>query len=168
MRVRPGVAADLPLLAAVERSAARRFAGTHMDWVVDAPVTPLDRLQQALERRLFWVAAAEDEDRPVGFLMASEISSDLFIEEVSVALEWQGNGLGRGLLQAAVLAARERGLAGVTLTTDRILAWNAPFYRRFGFMLLDPPSTALRARLADEAAHGLDPARRCAMRLALA
>ncbi|WP_027132667.1 GNAT family N-acetyltransferase [Geminicoccus roseus] len=164
--VRPGSAADLPELAAVERSAARRFAGTHMAWVVEAPVTAPDRLRQALDERLLWVATVGS--RPAGFLMASELAGDLFVEEVSVALDRQGQGLGRRLLEAAVQAARARGLAGVALTTDRTIAWNAPFYRRFGFRLLDAPPPALQARLAGEADHGLDPARRCAMRLALA
>ncbi|WZB66012.1 hypothetical protein WJ971_27115 [Achromobacter xylosoxidans] len=58
----------------------------------------------------------------------------------------------------------------MALTTDRELPWNAPFYQRQGFVEVPAPQLgpALRARLEAEAAAGFDPARRCAMRYALA
>jgi GNAT superfamily N-acetyltransferase len=163
VRVRPADAADLPKLAAVERSAARRFAGTHMAFAVDAPTSAPERLRAALARGHLWVAA--DGERVAGFLMAAPQGGDLFVEEVSVALEEQGRGIGTRLLQAAAETARRAGLAGLTLTTDRTLPWNAPFYARRGFVLLERPGWALQERLDAEAAHGLDPDRRCALRL---
>jgi hypothetical protein len=53
----------------------------------------------------------------------------------------------------------------VSLTTDRTLPWNAPFYARLGFVIVEgadvPPE--LQARLDGQAAAGFDPAQRCAM-----
>jgi hypothetical protein len=62
--------------------------------------------------------------------------------------------------------ARQRGLDAVTLTTFRDVAWNAPYYERCGFRVLDETELGpgLRRVRDTEAAHGLDPARRVCMR----
>jgi hypothetical protein len=69
---------------------------------------------------------------------------------------------------AGIAEAARRGLA-VSLTTDRTLRWNAPFYARLGFVLLKdaavPPD--LQARLDSQVAAGFDPAQRCAMMIRL-
>jgi len=60
-------------------------------------------------------------------------------------------------------------MAAVTLTTFRNLAFNAPFYERFGFAYVEGAALTRDARLQDvllaEAAHGLPAENRCAMRL---
>lgn len=69
-------------------------------------------------------------------------------------------------LQAVEQRAAEAGCASVTLTTYRDVPWNAPFYRKLGFRILDEPdlTPALRARLDEEAAEGFSPPGRVAMR----
>lgn len=54
----------------------------------------------------------------------------------------------------------------MTLTTFRDVPWNAPFYARRGFELLDDTTIGERLQtiLEKEAGHGLPRARRCAMR----
>jgi ribosomal protein S18 acetylase RimI-like enzyme len=85
---------------------------------------------------------------------------------VSVRPQAQGRGLATALLEAAADWAGERGMAAMTLTTFRDVAWNRPFYERRGFRVLgdDELSDALVARRAAEAAVGLDPAIRVVMR----
>ena len=58
-------------------------------------------------------------------------------------------------------------MRAVTLTTFRDVPWNAPLYRHLGFVDLDDASLGpeLRAIVAAEAAHGLDPSIRICMRL---
>ena len=64
--------------------------------------------------------------------------------------------------------ARASGLAAVTLTTFRDVPWNAPFYRRVGFEVVDDPTPGLAAVRAAERAEGLDGfGPRVAMRLVL-
>jgi ribosomal protein S18 acetylase RimI-like enzyme len=165
--IRAALAEDLPLLSAVERSAAALFRGTRMDWAADGPTLSAAVLEEAAAHGLLWTAWRA-EAGVVGFLLASVLRGDLFVEELSVAREHQRAGFGRALLSQAVRQARERGLAGVSLTTDHDLAWNAPFYASAGFLVVaaEALSPTLRERLAQEAAHGHDPASRCAMRLA--
>lgn len=91
----------------------------------------------------------------------------LHILELSVARAAQGRGLGAALLNAAILGAPALGRAQLSLTTDRWLAWNAPFYARHGFVERSADDPALPDWLAAmpgrEAASGLDPALRCIM-----
>lgn len=84
-------------------------------------------------------------------------------------LDRQGQGIGRSLLERAVADARRRGLAAVTLTTFRAVTWNAPFYRKFGFRILEDAEIdgRLASLLGDEAEHGIALDQRCAMRLDL-
>jgi hypothetical protein len=57
-------------------------------------------------------------------------------------------------------------LRALTLTTFRHVAWNAPFYARYGFVELPADSDGrLKAILIRETAHGLP--NRCAMRFDL-
>jgi hypothetical protein len=67
--------------------------------------------------------------------------------------------LGRALLAALERLARARGVAALTLTTDRTLPWNAPFYARRGFAEVAGPDW-LMARLRGQPGHEF----RCAMR----
>lgn len=167
--IRHARSADLALLPDIERSAAGRFLGTAMAWAAAGDPLPLVELARAAAAGLLWVAPGDDE-QPAGFALARPMDDDLYLVEMSVALPMQGRGLGRDLLRAVIEHARAaRVYRGVTLTTDRELSWNGPFYQRHGFAevpvaLLSP---ALRARLRAEADAGFDPARRCAMRLAL-
>jgi len=61
--------------------------------------------------------------------------------------------------------AARGGLPALTLTTFRDVPWNGPYYERLGFVALAPSDhrPELTALMAEEATHGLDPARRVAM-----
>lgn len=161
--IRSARPSDLASLADIERSAAERFRGTPLAWAADGDPLPHAELAQAQSAGLLWVAQPDDQVR--GFALARPMGADLFLAEMSVALPWQGQGLGRALMQAVLAHARAAGQYGaVVLTTDRELPWNAPFYRRLGFAEQPVPrSPFLQARLQAEAAAGFDPARRCAM-----
>lgn len=165
--VRLARAADLAQLADVQLSAGELFRGTHMDFAADHPPTPLEDFEAACAAETLWVS--EDAGRRNGLLLAEASRDDLHILELSVAAGAQRRGIGSALLAAAIAAARARRLSSLTLTTDRTLPWNAPFYARNGFAMLTPDTTPgwLRAILRHEAQAGLKPEWRCAMRLNL-
>jgi GNAT superfamily N-acetyltransferase len=76
-------------------------------------------------------------------------------------------GHGGALLAAAIAAAPGLGCARLSLITDRLLPWNAPFYARRGFVAVAadeaPVPPWLAAKLLPQPGDGLDPARRCLM-----
>lgn len=160
MEVRRARAEDLPLLAAIERSAGERFRGTHMEWAAESPPIHLDELEPALARGELWIA--DDAGTPVGFLLAYPLDDALFIREMSVRVDHQGRGHGRRLMEAATAQARAAASRALTLTTDEIIAWNRPLYERLGFRMMDEAETSpgLAARLVDERGHMPASARR--------
>lgn len=162
--IRPAREADVPLLPAVERSAARLLAEREPGGASLGSVVPTEALDLCRAAGTLWIAA-DREDAPVGFLAAGDLDGTFHVHELSVAREHQRRGLGRSLTATAIDFAKWAFYPAVTLTTDRDLPWNKPFYATLGFVELDgarlPPGLA--ARIAHEIASGHDPARRCAM-----
>jgi GNAT superfamily N-acetyltransferase len=156
---------ELHLLAAIEIDA---FWALHEAGAVDCEPTsrPLEVLNQSLAEQLLFVAV-DIEDQLFGFLAGIRKDGSVHIAEIDVVRRWQKRGVGRRLMEAAIAAARAKGAVGVTLTTDRQAAFNAPFYASMGFRILDDEerSTVLTQILESELAHGADPARRVAMAL---
>ena len=167
--VRQALAADAIALPAIERSAAALFRlDPSLAWLADAAVPQASAHLPAIERGELWVAENND-GQLAGFLRAVTVDQQLHIEELSVSQHFQGRGVGRKLLLAAIEQARLGQLRAVTLTTFRDLPWNAPFYQRMGFALLNAEDSDARLNhvLRDEIAHGMPGERRCAMRLVL-
>ncbi|TPI10205.1 GNAT family N-acetyltransferase [Mesorhizobium sp. B4-1-3] len=167
--IRPARAEDAEALPAIEQSAGLAFrAIPELAWLADGDNVSVERHRALIAAGACWVAADED-DRPVGFLSAGVEGDALHVWELDVRLDRQGQGIGRALLERSVAHARRRGLAAMTLTTFRAITWNAPFYRKFGFRILG--GAEIDARLArllsDEAEHGMALDQRCAMRLDL-
>ena len=156
-------------MPAIERSAGELFRTLpDLAWIADDRVAGADDYAELIALGLVWVAVDED-DHPVGMVGGEVDGTSLYIHELDVSAPHQGRGLGRALLAVAVEAARERGLTDLTLTTFRDVAWNAPFYERHGFRILEPADIPPRlvGMLQAEIARGLPGERRCAMRLSL-
>ena len=93
-------------------------------------------LEDFFESRKFVGYAAEEDGQLVGALFAREKIrwniSEVFVEEMFVRPDLQGRRVGTALLAALEKYVRAKGLAGVTLSTNRYAA--APgFYRKNGF-----------------------------------
>lgn len=159
---------DAPFLPQVEQSAGALFRSIpDLAWVADEPIGSAEDFLPAIAARTVWIAE-DDEAGVVGELRAEIIGEVLHIVELAVAKDFQRRGLGRALLDFAIDAARARGLRAITLTTFRHVAWNAPFYARYGFIVLREAEIDmwLRQMLLAEEARGLR--NRCAMRFPLA
>lgn len=159
-------AADAALLPDVERSAASAFlTQPGLAWIAADRVLDEAQHQGFIAAGLHWVAV-DAGDRPVGFLAAERFDPELHIWELSVREEWQGHGIGRRLIAEACAAAETLNLTAVTLTTFRAVPWNAPFYAKVGFAILegDEIGDRLRKVLAYETEIGLPGESRCAMR----
>jgi GNAT superfamily N-acetyltransferase len=160
---------DAETLPDIEQSAGLAFREVQeLAWIADDENQTVERHRQLIAKGACWVAV-DRRDRPIAFLSAEIADDALHIWELDVRRDRQGSGIGRALLETAIEDARRRGLVALTLTTFRDVAWNAPFYRKLGFQVLDDAQAG--ERLADllrqEAEHGMPAGRRCAMRLVL-
>ena len=157
--------AELAELAAIEVRAGRLFAEVGMDAIAeDDPPTA-----QELRAAVAIIVAVDGTDRPVGYARVELVDDHAHLEQLTVDPAFGRRGIGAALVDAVAELARSRGDDELTLTTFRDVPFNAPYYRRLGF---EDIGAAVRAPglvqlVAAEAAHGLDPAARVTMRLAL-
>ncbi|EMN4128280.1 GNAT family N-acetyltransferase [Providencia vermicola] len=167
--IRQAVPSDANKLPEIERSAAQLFRDHHQyAWIaaddVQSEQDHLTHIQQNME----WVAV-NDDDQPIGFINAEKLTDSLHINEVSVCQSWQGKGVGRKLILHVLNYALQQQFASVSLTTFRDVPWNAPYYQRLGFSLIETSelNSELKAILAQEVEAGFNAEERCAMRMSL-
>ena len=167
MRIRPTLEHDIQCLPDVERSAAQAFVALPaLARLAQGDVMGRDAHRAFVDVGGSWVA--EDmQGRILGFACARFAGQALHLHEVSVRREAQGQGVGRRLVLQVADIARQAGAKELTLTTFADVPWNAPFYARLGFEVIDDGllDARLRGILASELAHGL--LGRCAMRLCI-
>ena len=151
MTVRPPHRDELERLRAIELAAGRAFAEVGMpDIAADEP-PGVEELEQFLAAGLAWVAA-DDDGEPVAYLLAAVVDDGLHVEQVSVHPDHSGRRIGAALIEHVAAVARAEGRSALTLTTFRDVPWNAPYYARLGFEVVEPASelAALVARERDE------------------
>jgi len=151
-RAQPGHAAAL---CAIERKAVQMFRG-HPAWRSYAAVSmPVELLRQGIERGLVWVALDEADD-PLGFIWLDEEPGDgvISVAEIDVLPEHGRRGIGAALLEHACRWAREAGYRRVDLGTLADVPWNAPFYARHGFAVVDKRAPAFAHARQRDREHG--------------
>jgi GNAT superfamily N-acetyltransferase len=166
--IRPPVISELAALRTIERLAGERFRDVGLPEVANDEAPSLDVLTRHTELGQCWVAV-HDGGGPIGYVLVDAVDWNAHVEQVSVHPDHQGSGVGRALMEQVFEWATEAGMPAVTLTTFSDVPWNAPLYRHLGFRVLrdDELGPGLRAVRDQETAHGLDPARRVCMLLAL-
>lgn len=162
--IRTAHANELLTVQEIERRAATRLASVGLPAAVDLPVQPIEALQAACAQGRVLVAT-DDEDRPVGFAIFDLHDDEAHLLEIDVVPEHAGKGLGRRLIEAVIAFTRQAGLQRLVLTTFRDIPFNAPFYARLGFAIVDEAD--LSPRLAgirqEERRMGCELAPRVAM-----
>jgi GNAT superfamily N-acetyltransferase len=163
--IRAARASELSALQDIERAAGEMFRQIGMPAIADDGPWPLEVLAGYEKAARLWVVS-DLQDRPVGYLMADLVDGCLHVEQVSVHTGSARRGLGRALLEHVAGQARADGVPALTLTTFLQVPWNAPYYARCGFRILDDASLTpgLREIRRHEAAIGLDRWPRVCMR----
>jgi GNAT superfamily N-acetyltransferase len=165
--IRAGRAEDGPALLTIELQAGARFRE------IDVPsiAAVADHDPGSVEELAAYADAgrsrvAVDDDGTVGYVVVDVVDGCAHIEQISVHPDRQGSGIGRSLIEQVEAWAAVTPERAMTLTTFRDVPWNGPLYEHLGFRVLDDAEIGprLRALMAEEAGHGLDPDTRVAMR----
>jgi len=145
---------DFDRLREIEVAAGAAFRDVGMpDIADDAPPSDADLLA-FVDAGAAWVS--EVDGVVAAYLVAERVDGRVHVAQVSVDPAFRGRGLGAGLIDHV-----DDG-GGVTLTTFADVPWNAPYYRRIGFRVVEPTG-GLREVVRREAEAGLDPATRVCM-----
>jgi len=138
-------------LCAIERKAVQLFRG-HPAWPsYSAMPIPPALLLQSISRGLVWVAL-DAQAEPVGFIwLDTQVGAGAIgIAELDVLPACGQRGIGAALLEHACAWAQAAGYRRVDLGTLADVRWNAPFYARHGFAMVDKDASAFaRARERD-------------------
>ncbi|HEV2557499.1 MAG TPA: GNAT family N-acetyltransferase [Microvirga sp.] len=156
-------AGDIAALPLIERNAAELY------WSIDLWEPPFEGVHSLGEHRvavdagISWLVTHDE--TPCAFALGAVFDGHLHLHELAVEPAHQRRRLGTALLEAVIDHARWRFDPVLTLTTDRFAPWNAPFYSRHGFVILDPGRLQpdLAAVMELERRSGFDMSRRVAM-----
>lgn len=162
--VRAASAEDLAGLPALEQAADALFEQFGI-WPL--PQAPEAADKAALARAAAVLVAGRP---PVGFARLELIGGAAHLEQLSVDPAFGRRGVGTALVRACCDWAVRHDHAELTLTTFAQVPFNAPFYARLGFSVVDdavlpPHLAALRRREAEIGLDALGP--RVAMRRVL-
>ena len=146
----------------IERRSAARFLGTDRAELADDEPTAAAVLARRIEAGGLLVAG--DGGTPVAFVMFRPEEGCAYVEQIDVLPSHARRGIGARLLEAVAQLARERGLAALTLSTFKDVPFNAPYYARLGFAVVEELTPGMAAIRAEHEARGLDETARVFMR----
>ena len=139
-QVRLAKPGDVALLPHVEWQAAQVFLTcleqTGMTAASLDQTQSVEDFEQARQAGLLWVAVSPAEQL-VGFGLVRVLGGYAHLEELDVLPDHGKQGLGSALVAAVCNGVQAAGYPGVTLRTFRAVPWNAPFYERCGFCIVD-------------------------------
>jgi GNAT superfamily N-acetyltransferase len=134
--VRSARVEELTLLAQIERSAAVLFLDTPYAFLANDEPLSLDFVRQRFQAGQVWVAVNK-QDLVVGFAITREVDDIIYLQEMDVDPAHGRRGLGAALVETVCAWAQLQGYGAISLSTFRDLSWNAPFYAKLGFQILD-------------------------------
>ncbi|HDR9762283.1 TPA: GNAT family N-acetyltransferase [Burkholderia cepacia] len=165
--IRSATREDAAGMAAVEVAAAQRFRAIGMTHIAEAEPTDTAAVLARIDGGRAYVAV-DMQGACVGFAFYRLLDAQrLYLEELDVAPSHAGQRIGARLIEQVTARAAREGIAEVMLSTFRDAPWNAPYYARLGFSIVDDATLddTLRAIRAHHVALGLDETRRVFMRM---
>lgn len=128
LEIRPAALSEFALLPAIEADADLAFESLDPP-MSSADFPPPSTAEEYAQAFHIMVAGRP----PAGFVRLEVVSGEAYLEQLSVARDQAGRGIGRALVTAAIAWAREAGFHTMTLSTFAQVPFNAPFYASCGF-----------------------------------
>jgi GNAT superfamily N-acetyltransferase len=137
MTIRPPHRDELEAMRAIELAAGAAFAEVGMPEIAADEPPSVEELEAFRAAGHAWVATG-DGGEPIAYLLAAAVDDGLHVEQVSAHPDHAGQRLGAALIEHLAGVARAEGRSALTLTTFRDVPWNAPYYARLGFEVVEP------------------------------
>ena len=125
--------ADIP---GIELAGATLFAEADLPQEIRYRVTEGTDLRDAFNESRIWVAVPQS-GKVVGFALAETVDRQAYLTELDVLPAFGRRGIGSRLVRAVLEWAKGRDFDSLSLITFRHLPWNAPFYEKLGFSMVD-------------------------------
>lgn len=157
-------AGDVGVLPGIELRASALFSPEDLAPEL-ASQTTSHAVYEKAHRAARLIVARDVDGRVVGFAHLTWVGGNAHLEEVDVEPDFGRRGIGQSLVLASCDWARAHGSERITLSTFRVVPWNAPFYTRLGFVEIPEAdlSPALCRLREKEAREGLESSKRIMM-----
>ncbi len=163
-KIRQALPEDTNTLPELELQAAALFKEYDLPECVIAGTSTAKEFKEAQEAGHL-LAAVLPNEQVIGFALMEIIDMGVHLAEVDVLPSYGRKGVGASLVKSVCSWAEKNGFKCVTLTTFKDVPWNAPFYRKLGFRVMNPdeypPDIIFRVKKEHE--QGLLQEDRCAM-----
>ncbi len=136
-QIRAAVEADIDAMRAVEQRAGQLFRTIGYDFCADGPNRGHEEHRRVMKAGVTYVVTTPT-TAIAGFAMFEPMDGDVHLVEIDVDPDHQRQGLARRMIAHGAEWSTAKDFDGMTLTTYRDVSWNAPFYRRLGFVDLEP------------------------------
>ncbi len=165
-RIQLARADDIPLLDVIEAAAGTIFPPGSIPENILAERVPHDLFMEAMRKGRLLVVV-DSTQPPVGFAFWQEVAGCALLALVEVDPQHGQQGLGAALVSRIINQVVQAGFPYLYLTTFANVPWNAPFYQKLGFVILNDAEQPgfIKEILLDEQGRGLN--NRVAMRYSI-
>lgn len=130
--IRLATVEDIPHFSRIDEATDQQFIDAgHPELAGDGEYIPLEAAQRGVAESRILVGEIESEI--VGWAFLTRSSGELCLGQIAVHPEAQQQGIGANLLATIIGDAERAGERTIVLSTQSDLAWNQPWYERFGF-----------------------------------
>lgn len=138
--IRAAALEDVFLLGKIEQAAAGIFESDVLPSELKAYTLPLSMLDEGVKNGSLWVACTcvNGVEEIVGYALARIVEGSGHLAQIDVLPAFMRKGIGSALLMTTAVWGKDTGLKELWLTTFEHIAWNAPFYSKFGFEKRNP------------------------------
>jgi len=135
-RIRKAAPVEINILPQLELEAAELFRETKHAASIPAAPASLENFREAREAGLLLIAVLP-QGITSGFALAEIIDLGIRLAGVDVLPRFGKNGIGAALVKSIISLAEEKKHKYLTLTTFKHVPWNAPFYKKLGFRVMN-------------------------------
>lgn len=136
-RISNATESQIAQISVIEKSAAGIFPPGSIPKHLESDAVDPKELFTAINENRLWVVLENGNDNPLGFVLVRYFGHILYLAEIDVLPKYGRRGLGTALLSHVIRHGRDNAFAVIYLTTVATIPWNAPFYAKHGFSIVE-------------------------------